>query len=72
MCTDIQRQLDAFKVGGNAMVDEPLFVFCHHVLMGDNTDADKLAALQKIDDAMGIGDVLTMEDVEIYIDSFLD
>lgn len=67
METQIRKLLD-IPIVGNAYHDSGLFALAHDIIMSPAaTMAQKIVALRRADDAMGIGDKIDEEAVEEYI-----
>ena len=64
-------ELLIMPIVGNAAGDRSLFDAAHLILMdGAESTENKMLALMKIDEAMGLNSDITFWDVQEYIDSF--
>ena len=62
------KEIQNLAIVGDANSDQHIFNECHTFVMDDNNSMkDKIKALKKIDETMGIGSEPTAADVETYI-----
>jgi len=62
------EQIEAMPIGGNAHVDMPIFNACHEFIINkSNPMAERIRAIKKIDDTMGLNDVCNEAAVLQYV-----
>jgi len=63
------ERIEAMPIGGNAHVDMPIFNACHDFIMNkSNPMPERIRAIKKIDDTMGIGGVCDEAAVNEYVE----